>query len=100
MIRTEFSVYEDGFYFLYVTEEVRIETDGIDGLLIEDRQGNLLSIAKPMKYLTMEYEPDEYFNESLINPHIDTLIEAVKVLFKNLNNGHHYDYNSFFLLRI
>jgi len=96
MIRTEFSVYEDGFYFLYVTNEVRIETDGIDGLYIEDRQGNLRSIAEPMKYLTIENEPNEYFYESLINPHIDTLIEAVKVLFKHLNDGHHYDYYSFF----
>ncbi|MGD8204398.1 hypothetical protein [Pantoea sp. FN0305] len=86
MIRTEFSVYEDGFYFLYVTEEVRIETDGIDGLLIEDRYYNQSSILDPMKYLTIKNEPDEYFNESLINPHIDTLIEAVKVLIEMYDN--------------
>ena len=32
----EFNTYDDGtYYFLYVTEEVRIETNGIDGLQLE-----------------------------------------------------------------
>ncbi|MEZ0581362.1 hypothetical protein ACA373_00015 [Erwinia sp. STN24] len=80
-MKTEFNIYDDDtYYFLYVTDEVRIETDGIDGLMIEDRNCNLRKISDPMKYLTIKNEPDEYFNESLINPHIDTLIEAVKVL--------------------
>lgn len=33
MIRMEFNTYDDGtYYFLYVTEEIRLETNGIDGL--------------------------------------------------------------------
>ena len=62
-MKTEFNIYDDDtYYFLYVTDEVRIETDGIDGLLIEDRNYNLRSISDLMKYLTIENEPDEYFN--------------------------------------
>lgn len=36
MIRMEFNTYDDGtYYFLYVTEKVRIETNGADGLQME-----------------------------------------------------------------
>lgn len=87
-MQIEFNLYDDDtFYFLYVTNELRIETDGQVGLLIEDRNGEVHTISDPMKYLTIEDHQDEYFNESLVNPHIDTLIEAVKVLNQNLLNS-------------
>jgi hypothetical protein len=36
VIRMELNTYDDGtYYFLYVTEDVRIETNGFDGLQIE-----------------------------------------------------------------
>lgn len=86
-MRIEFNLYDDDtFYFLYVTNEVRIETDGQEGLLIEDRNGEVHTISDPVKYLTIEIEPDVYSNESLVNPHIDTLIEAVKVLIEMYDN--------------
>jgi hypothetical protein len=38
VIRMEFNIYEDGtYYFLYIDEDVRIETNGFDGLQIETR---------------------------------------------------------------
>lgn len=80
-MRIEFNIYDnDTFYFLYVTNEVRIETDGQEGLLIEDRNGEVHTISDLMKYLTIENEPDMYFNESLLKLYIDTLIEAVELL--------------------
>lgn len=36
MIRIEFQTYkDDSFYFLYVTDKLRIETDGSDSLVLE-----------------------------------------------------------------
>ncbi|MDY0992782.1 hypothetical protein SOM38_01410 [Pantoea agglomerans] len=88
-MRIEFNLYDDDtFYFLYVTNEVRIETDGQEGLLIEDRNGEVQTICDPVKYLTIEQHEDKYFNESLANTHLDTLIDAVKALnhsFKRIN---------------
>ncbi|MEL7695766.1 MULTISPECIES: hypothetical protein [Pantoea] len=68
------------FYFLYVTNEVRIETDGQEELLIEDRNGEVRTISDPVKYLTIEQHEDEYFNESLLKLYIDTLIDVVELL--------------------
>lgn len=85
LLRTEFKIYDDGtYYFLYVTDEVRIETDGVYGLQIEDRHYQVRKLEKPMKYLTIEQRKDEYFNESLINPNLDTVITAVKLLNRYL----------------
>jgi len=83
MLRTEYQAYDDGtYYFLYVTDKVRIETDGVSRLQIEERNGTIRKIEEPFKYLTLE--KDEYFNELLVNEHIDTLIQAVKVLHSHL----------------
>ncbi|WP_421670328.1 hypothetical protein [Rahnella sp. EDr1-12] len=80
MLRIEYQTYDDGtYYYLYVTNSIRIETDGVNGFTLELRDGTVRKIADPEKYLTLE--DDEYFNESLINEHLDTVIEAVKVLF-------------------
>ncbi|EOC0551352.1 hypothetical protein G9X48_09115 [Cronobacter sp. HA18006] len=83
MIRIEFNTYDDGtYYFLYITEEVRIETNGIDGLQIETRDSRVRDLDEPFQYLTIRdrERKDEYFNESLRNQYIDTVIEAVKIL--------------------
>jgi len=85
MIRLEFNTYDDGtYYFLYVTEEVRIETNGTDGLQIETRDSRVRDLGDPFQYLTIRERKDEYFNESLGNPHIDVVIHAVKVLCTGL----------------
>lgn len=81
MIRIEFNTYDDGtYYFLYVTEEVRIETNGSDGLQMETRDTRVRDLGDPFQYLTIKERKDEYFNESLRNQYIDTVIEAIKTL--------------------
>lgn len=87
MIRTEFNVYDDGaFYFLYVTDEVRIETDGVAGLVMETGEYIIRSLGSPFKYLTIKQNKDEYFNESLLNPYIDTVIKAAEMLYRIFND--------------
>lgn len=86
MIRMEFNTYDDGsYYFLYVTEEVRIETNGSDGLQMETRDSRVRDLGDPFQYLTIKERKDEYFNESLINPFVDDVIKAVQVLYVNLD---------------
>ncbi|KJI58884.1 hypothetical protein UP00_20810 [Enterobacter asburiae] len=86
MIRMEFNTYDDGtYYFLYVTEEVRIETNGADGLQMETFDSRVRDLGDPFQYLTIKERKDEYFNESLINPFVDDVIKAVQVLYVNLD---------------
>ena len=81
MIRMEFNTYDDGtYYFLYVTEEVRIETNGADGLKMETFDSRVRDLGEPFQYLTIRERKDEYFNESLRNQYLETVIEAVKIL--------------------
>lgn len=81
MIRLEFNTYDDGtYYFLYVTEEVRIETNGTDGLQIETRDSKVRDLGDPFQYLTIRERKDEYFNESLTNPYIELVIQAASLL--------------------
>ncbi|WP_335889553.1 hypothetical protein [Klebsiella quasipneumoniae] len=88
MTRMEFNTYDDGtYYFLYVTEEVRIETNGSDGLQMETRDSMVRNLGDPFQYLTIKERKDEYFNESLINPHIDSVIKSVQVLY-HVKNTH------------
>ena len=85
MIRIEFNTYDDGtYYFLYVTEEVRIETNGSDGLQMETRDSRVRDLGDPFQYLTIKERKDEYFNESLINPYIDIVIKAAEIIFHSL----------------
>ncbi|BEK73377.1 hypothetical protein EATA6166_12690 [Enterobacter asburiae] len=82
MIRIEFNTYDDGtYYFLYVSEEVRIETNGSDGLQMETRDSRVRDLGDPFQYLTIKQRKDEYFNESLINPYIDMVIKAAEIIF-------------------
>lgn len=81
MIRLEFNTYDDGTYhFLYVTEEVRIETNGTDGFQIETRDLRVRDLGDPFQYLTIRERKDEYFNESLTNPYIELVIRAASLL--------------------
>ncbi len=82
MIRIEFNTYDDGtYYFLYVSEEVRIETNGSDGLQMETRDSRVRDLGDPFQYLTIKQRKDEYFNESLINPYIDMVIKAAEIIY-------------------
>lgn len=85
MIRMEFNNYDDGtYYFLYVTEEVRIETNGIDGLQMETRDSRVWDLGEPFQYLTISERKVEYYNESLINLYIDTVRKAAEIIFHSL----------------
>ena len=77
----EFNTYDDGtYYFLYVTEEVRIETNGADGLQMETVDSRVRDLGDPFQYLTIKQRKDEYFNESLRNQYLETVIDAVEKL--------------------
>ncbi|HBR1525394.1 TPA: hypothetical protein ACS624_003112 [Klebsiella michiganensis] len=81
MIRMEFNTYQDDmYYFLYITEEVRIETNGVSGIQLQTRDSRVRNLGDPFQYLTLRERKDEYFNESLINPYVDEVIKAVEVL--------------------
>lgn len=86
VIRMEFNTYDDGtYYFLYVTEEVRVETNGVSGIQLETRDSRVRDLGDPYQYLTIKERKDEYFNESLINPNVDLIISAVKALHRLLH---------------
>lgn len=86
MIRMEFNTYDDGtYYFLYITKEVRIETNGADGLQMENSGSRVRELGEPFQYLTIKERKDEYFNEALINPNIEVVIKAVEVLVSILS---------------
>lgn len=77
----EFNTYDDGtYYFHYVTEEVRIEHNGSDGLQMETHDSRVRDLGDPFQYLTIKERKDEYFNESLTNPYIELLIQAASLL--------------------
>lgn len=77
----EFNTYQDDmYYFLYITEEVRIETNGVSGIQLQTRDSRVRNLGDPFQYLTLRERKDEYFNESLINPYVDEVIKAVEVL--------------------
>lgn len=81
MIRMEFNTYQDDmYYFLYITEEVRIETNGVSGIQLQTRDSRVRNLGDPFQYLTLRERKDECFNESLINPYVDEVIKAVEVL--------------------
>ncbi|WP_324662118.1 hypothetical protein [Enterobacter bugandensis] len=74
----EFNTYDDGtYYFLYVTEEVRIETNGIDGLQLETCDSRVWDLGE---------RKDVNFNETFMNPNAEELIGAVKTLHRLLNS--------------
>ena len=83
----EFNTYNDGtYYFLYVTEEVRIETNGNDGLQMETRDLRVWDLGEPLQRLIIRERKDEYFNETFIKPNAEELIGAVKTLNRLLNS--------------
>ncbi|RTP86860.1 hypothetical protein EKN35_19360 [Enterobacter asburiae] len=80
--RTEFTHYEDDtIYFLYVTNSIRIETDGTSNLDIQRRSSFHTEPLDTNKYLTIEDDEAAMFQELLINPDLEDIIKAVK-LFK------------------
>lgn len=79
-VRTEFIHYEDDtIYFLYVTNNIRIETDGNSNLEIQRRSSFHTEPLDTNRYLTIEDYEAAMFQELLINPDLEDMIKAVKL---------------------
>lgn len=79
-VRTEFTHYEDDtIYFLYVTNTIRIETDGNSNLEIQRRSSFHTEPLDTNRYLTIEDDEAAMFQEQLINPDLKDMIKAVKL---------------------
>ncbi|MBZ7670111.1 hypothetical protein [Klebsiella grimontii] len=86
MSRTEFQIFEDdSFYFLYVTDKIRIETDGSHGLILEYRGSFKQELIDINYYLDLPNDEAAYLQQSLVNTELDIVIKAVNVLHNNLN---------------
>ncbi|MDU7449998.1 hypothetical protein [Enterobacter sp.] len=86
MSRTEFQTFEDdSFYFLYVTDKIRIETDGSHGLILEHRGSFKQELIDINYYLDLPSDEAAYFQQSLVNTELDIVIKAMNVLHNNLN---------------
>ncbi|ABU77581.1 hypothetical protein ACI01D_000729 [Cronobacter sakazakii] len=80
MLRTKFTHYEDDtIYFLYVTQNIRIETDGTSNLEIQRRSSFKAEPLDTNRYLTIEDDEAAMFQEELINPDLEDMIKAVKL---------------------
>ncbi|HIE8660188.1 TPA: hypothetical protein ACXPX8_002879 [Klebsiella variicola subsp. variicola] len=79
-VRTEFTHYEDDtIYFLYVTNNIRIETDGNSNLEIQHRSSFHTEPLDTNRYLTIDDDEAAMFQELLINPDLEDMIKAVKL---------------------
>ncbi len=79
-VRTEFTHYEDDtIYFLYVTNNIRIETDVNSNLEIQRRSSFHTEPLDTNRYLTIEDDEAAMFQEELINPDLEDMIKAVKI---------------------
>ncbi|KNC14296.1 hypothetical protein AC790_08835 [Pantoea sp. RIT-PI-b] len=78
MLRVEYNYNEGKYYFLYVTDEVRISTDNPDSLNLECRDGSTVKIHYVWTYL--EPTKDAFFALSLLTQHTDEVVNAVQIL--------------------
>lgn len=78
MLRVEYKNIEGKYYFLYVTDEVRISTDDPDSFNLEYRDGSTVQIHNVWTYLVAS--KDALFELSLITQFSDEVLNAVKVL--------------------
>lgn len=93
MIRTEFQTYEDdSFYFLYVTDKIRIETDGDCGLVLELHGTYKQEPIDMDYYLKLQNDEAAYFQQSTVNPELETTIKAVQILYSHLQKEYPDDY--------
>ena len=80
LLRTQFELNDDGnYYYLYVTDEVRIESKG-QGMTVEDKKGTVLTID-PIEYL----DDDLQFQLGLSNPYIEVTKKAVRIFYDLMN---------------
>lgn len=93
MIRTEFQTYEDdSFYFLYVTDKLRIETDGSNGLVLELHGTYKKETIDMYYYLELQNDEAAYLQQLTVNPELETTIKAVQILYSHLQKEYPDDY--------
>jgi hypothetical protein len=75
----EFNTYDDDtFYYHYITDDVRICTDGYKGVVLERRDFTTQELTD----LHLDDNPSEetYFQLSTINEYVDETIKALYIL--------------------
>jgi len=101
LLRKEFTVHENGFYFLYVTDSIRVETPhhiptslpyGWEyEITVEDKLYYIKSIRMPiLKYSKLDSDEAAYFQESTVTNHLDDIISASKELLHTLEKEFNY----------
>jgi hypothetical protein len=78
MLRVEYNNNEGKYYFLYVTDEVRISTDNPDSFNLESKDGKTVQIHNISAYL--EPTKDALFALSLVTQFSDEVRNALQVL--------------------
>lgn len=78
MLRIEYNSNEEKYYFLYVTDEVRISTDDPDSFNLECRDGSTVEVHNVWTYLNPTKEA--LFELRVLTEFSDEVLNAVKVL--------------------
>ncbi|MCW1973369.1 UNVERIFIED_ORG: hypothetical protein FHW05_002217 [Pantoea agglomerans] len=78
MIRVEFKKNEVKYFFLYVTQKVRISTDNPDSFNHEYRDGATVQIDNVWTYF--DATKDSLFTLSLLTQHTEDVINALQIL--------------------
>lgn len=78
MLRIEYNNTSDKYFFLYVTDEVRISTTEPDSFNLEYRDGRTVQIHNVWSY----HNPtkDALFALSLLTQHSNEVLSAIQVL--------------------
>jgi hypothetical protein len=78
MLRVEYNNNDGLYYFLYVTDEVRISTDNPDSFNLEYRDGSTGQIHNIWSYLNPS--KDALFELSVLSQYSNEVLNAVQVL--------------------
>ncbi|MEQ0737181.1 hypothetical protein [Enterobacter asburiae] len=93
MVRIKFQTYEDdSFYFLYVTDKIRVETDGDSGLVLELHGTYKKETIDMYYYLELQNDEAAYFQRLTVNHELETTIKAVQILYSHLQKEYPDDY--------
>lgn len=78
MLKIEYNNTQDKFYFLYVTDEVRISSTDTNSFTVEDRDYRTVQIHSVWSYLNPSN--DALFELSVLTQYSNEVLSAVKVL--------------------
>lgn len=78
MLRIEYNNNDGQYYFLYVTDEVRISTTEPDSFNLEYKDGSTVQIHNIWAYLGAT--KDALFELNLLTQHTDEVLNAIQAL--------------------